>query len=195
MREFAIKCRLRCVSPSCRCNGRGHTSRAELRPGTAAVVKISANLDCEVVSPLGSVSSRRPQRERTRSVLPHVASAVLQLSACSNCGSRKETAASTLPATHPESTAESFLHTDDVVVRRQDTSRPRVQAVEPFVGDLRVAQVFDSCHSLPDTFGEEFVRRLSRVRSVNRKSCAWSCGALSRPFRGPEKSISSLSSS
>ena len=32
-----------------------HTSRAAMRPGTAAVVKISAGLDCEAVSPLGSV--------------------------------------------------------------------------------------------------------------------------------------------
>ena len=32
-----------------------NTSRAALRPGTAAVVRISAGLDCEAVSPLGSV--------------------------------------------------------------------------------------------------------------------------------------------
>ena len=32
-----------------------HTSRAALRPGTAAMVKISAGLDCEAVGPLGSV--------------------------------------------------------------------------------------------------------------------------------------------
>ena len=31
-----------------------HTSRAALRPGTAAVLKISAGLDCEAVSPLSS---------------------------------------------------------------------------------------------------------------------------------------------
>ena len=31
------------------------TSRAALRPGTAAEVKISAGLDCEAMSPLGSV--------------------------------------------------------------------------------------------------------------------------------------------
>ena len=42
-------------------------------------------------------------------------------------------------------------------MRRQDTSRARVQVVEPLVGDLRVAQVFDSCHLLPGTFGEECV--------------------------------------
>ena len=31
-----------------------HTSRAALRPGTAAVVRISACLDCEAVRPLDS---------------------------------------------------------------------------------------------------------------------------------------------
>ena len=33
-----------------------HTSRAALRPGTAAVVKMSAGLDCVAVSPLGSAA-------------------------------------------------------------------------------------------------------------------------------------------
>ena len=32
-----------------------HTSRAALRPGTAAVVSISAGLDCVLVKPCGSV--------------------------------------------------------------------------------------------------------------------------------------------
>ena len=40
-------------------------------------------------------------------------------------------------------------------MRRQDTSRARVQVVEPFVGDLRVAQVFKPRNLLPSTFGEE----------------------------------------
>ena len=49
-----------------------HTSRAALRPGTAAEVRISAGLDCEAVSPLDSVQmpgstsfSRRPRRQHT----------------------------------------------------------------------------------------------------------------------------------
>ena len=109
------------------------------------------------------VSCRRPQRERTRGV-------------------QEGTAASTLSTTHPESVAESFLNIGNVV-RRQDTSRARVQVVEPLVGDLRVAQVFGSCHLLPS------------VRSVSRESCAWSCGALSRLYRDADKSMSSLSSS
>ena len=44
-----------------------------------------------------------------------------------------------------------------VTARRQDTSRARFQVVQPFVGDLRVAQVLDPCHLLPSTFGEECV--------------------------------------
>ena len=51
--------------------------------------------------------------------------------------------------------SKSFLHVGDVVVRRQDTSRERVQVVEPFVGDLRVAQVFNPRNLLPNTFGED----------------------------------------
>ena len=47
------------------------------------------------------------------------------------------------------------MHIGNAVVRRQDTLRARVQVVEPFVGDMRVAQVFDSRHLLPRTFGEE----------------------------------------
>ena len=89
VRQLTIKCRLRRISASCRCNGGGHAHvQAALRPGTAAEVKISAGLDCEAVSPLGSVvspgplaSCRKPQREHTRS---RVASAVLQVSACSS---------------------------------------------------------------------------------------------------------------
>ena len=40
---------------------------------------------------------------------------------------------------------------------RQDTSRARIQVVEPFVGDMRVAQVFDPPDLLPSTIGEERV--------------------------------------
>ena len=90
----------------------------------------------------------------------------------------------------------SFLHVGDVVVRRQDTSRARVQVVEPLVGDLRVAQVLRVLVTYCQAPLERsvFFRRLSRVRSVGRESCAWSCGALSRLFPCAEKSMSSLSS-
>ena len=55
VREFAIKCRLRCVPPrAAAIEEATQTSRAALRPGIAAVVKISVSLDCEEVSPLGS---------------------------------------------------------------------------------------------------------------------------------------------
>ena len=37
----------------------------------------------------------------------------------------------------------SFLHVDNVVVRREDTSRTRIQVVEPLVWDLGVAQLLN----------------------------------------------------
>ena len=57
MRPFTIECRLCSISTGCRCDGGGHahTSRAALSPGTEAVVRVSAGLDCEAVSSLGSV--------------------------------------------------------------------------------------------------------------------------------------------
>ena len=52
-----------------------------------------------------------------------------------------------------------------------------------------MAQVFDSCHLLPSTLGEE------GVLQTNHESCAWSCSPLSLLFPGAEKSVPSLSSS
>ena len=76
--------------------------------------------------------------------------------------------ASTLPTNHPESVSEFFfLHVGNVLVRRQDTSRARVQVVEPFVGDLRVAQVLDLCHLLPGPFGEERVLQTPETRPIS----------------------------
>ena len=40
-------------------------------------------------------------------------------------------------------------------MRHQDTSCAGVQMVEPFVGDLHMAQVFNPRNLLPGTFGEE----------------------------------------
>ena len=57
----------------------------------------------------------------------------------------------------PRLVAKSFMHVGDVVVRRQDTARRRVQVIEPLVGEVRVAQVFDSRNLLPSSFGEECV--------------------------------------
>ena len=65
------------------------------------------------------------------------------------------TTASALATSHPHSVTESFLHVGDVVVRRQDTAHTRVQVTEPLVGDVRLAQVFDSRHLLTVSFGEE----------------------------------------
>ena len=59
------------------------------------------------------------------------------------------TTQSALTKACPPPVAESFLHVGDVVVRRQDTSRTCVSLVEPLVGDMRVAQVFDFRHLLP----------------------------------------------
>ena len=61
------------------------------------------------------------------------------------------TAAPTLSASHRDTVAESLLNTCNVVVRRQDTSRTGVQVVKPFVGELSMTQVFDSCDLLPGT--------------------------------------------
>ena len=104
-------------------------------------------------------------------------------------------AASTLPTTHPESVAESFLHSGNVSVRCQDTSRARVQVhhlLETCV--WHPSSILVTCCQAP-LEKSVFFRCLSRVRSVSRESCAWSCGALSRLFRGAEKSMSSPSSS
>ena len=44
--------------------------------------------------------------------------------------------------------AESLLRVD-VVLRCEDTARTRVQVMKPLVGDMRVAQILNSCHLLP----------------------------------------------
>ena len=50
-------------------------------------------------------------------------------------------AQSALAESCPRPVSKSFLRVGDVVVRRQDTSRARVQVIEPLVGDAREAQV------------------------------------------------------
>ena len=70
--------------------------RPRTRSGTAAVVRISAGLDCAAVSPVGSVVVPRSALFHATNfcmntrVVTRVASAVLQVGACSSCGSRKE---------------------------------------------------------------------------------------------------------
>ena len=85
-----------------------------------------------------------------RVVLP----ALLQVSEFQLCV-LEGTAAPALSASHPDSLAESFLNIGNVVMRRQDTSRARVQVVKPLVGDLSVAQVLNPCYLLPSTLGVE----------------------------------------
>ena len=70
---------------------------------------------------------------------------------------QERTTYSALTQACPRSVSNSFLHVGGVIVRRQDTSRTCVEVVEPFVGDLRVAQVFDPRNLLPGSFGEECV--------------------------------------
>ena len=67
---------------------------------------------------------------------------------------------------HTQSLLPSLFCIGNVVVRRQDTSRARVQVVEAFVGDLRVTQVFNPRNLLPSSLGSVIFRRMSRVRSV-----------------------------
>ena len=53
------------------------------------------------------------------------------------------------------------------------------------MGDMRVAPILDPCHLLPRSFvNRVLLKRRSRVLCDSRESCAWSCGALSRPLRG-----------
>ena len=122
-----------------------HTSRA-----APAVVKISAGLDCEAVSPPGFRSDARICKFHAADhgvnarVMPPREFGVAAGFCVFQLWVQEGTAASALSATHPDSVAESLLHA-------------HVQVVEPFVGDLRVAQVFDSRHLLPRSFGEECV--------------------------------------
>ena len=100
------------------------------------------------------------------------------------------TPASALATSHPGSVAESFLNIGNAVVRRQDTLRARVQVIKPLVGDLGVAHkssILVTCFRAPFERSVSF-KRLRRDRSLSRESCAWSCGTLSRLFRGAEKS-------
>ena len=135
-----------------------HTHIQALRLVKAAVVKISAGKDGDAASPLCSVvvpgsASFMPQDHSVNACI-----------VCFGCAAgfcmfllwvHERTAASTLPITHPESVAESFLHIGNVIVRHQDTSRARVQVVEPLVGDTLVAQVVDPRNLLPSSFGME----------------------------------------
>ena len=81
-------------------------------------------------------------------------------------------------------------------MRREDTARIRVKVVEPLVGDWRVTQILNPCSLLPcPLVCRVFFKRRSRVLSHGRESCAWSCGALSRLFRGEANVGSEWSSS
>ena len=107
--------------------------------GTAAVVNISAGLDCEAVSRMGSVEMPGSSRGFGGAASFSVYQLWVQEGA----------AQAALNKACPRPVAKSFLHVGDVVVRRQDTSRKRVQVVEPHVRDVRVTRVLDPRHLLP----------------------------------------------
>ena len=137
-----------------------HASRAALRLGTAAVVEDQPawiallcgfgrnTWVCELLSTRDGVNIRR-------------------VSSCGFGGAaslslfqlwvQEGTTQTILTKALPGSVAKSFLHKGDVIVRRQDTSRTRIQVVEPFVGHMRVAQAFDARNLLPRSFREERV--------------------------------------
>ena len=147
-----------------------HTSRAALRPGTAG----------KNISQPG-LRSCEPSGLRSNACVCEFQSADHSVNACvvsSRCfGSaagfsvfqmlvQKGTATTAVPTSHPDSVAESFLDIGDVVVRRQDTSRARVQVVKPLVGDMSVAQVLNPSHLLPSTLGVERVLQTPETRPI-----------------------------
>ena len=136
VREFAIECRLCSISASCRCNGGGHAHiqgrtvsgdsssgkniswpglRSSEPPGFRGNARI-----CQFHAADHGVSARvvPPQNFGVAASF-----CVLQLWV------QEGTAAPALSTSHPDSVAEFFLNTGNVVVRRQDTSRARVQVV------------------------------------------------------------------
>ena len=165
VREFAIKCR---VSASCCCNGGGHTHiQGRTASGDSSggeTISQPGWCFCESLGFRGDSWVREFQSSEDGVTARMVASSGFGSAAGFRMFQR--TAASTLPTTHPESVAESFF-VGNVVVRRQDTSRARVQ-VEPLVWDLRVAQVFDSCHLLPGPFGEECVLQTAESSPISK---------------------------
>ena len=82
--------------------------------------------------------SAQPQRERIRSILAWLRRCCRFLRVFQLWVQEGATQAA-LAKCCPRSVSKSFLHIGDVVVRRQDTSRARIQVVEPLVGDVRVA--------------------------------------------------------
>ena len=53
------------------------------------------------------------------------------------------------------------------------------------MGDMRVTEVLDPRDLLPGSFAAKRVLQMPETsRSINRDSCAWSCGVLIRLFRG-----------
>ena len=146
VREFAIKCRLCGVSASCRCNtyvqggaASGDSSGGEniSRPGLRSGEPSGFRSDAQVCKFQATNHSVNACAVSSRGFGSAAGFSMFHLWV------QEGTATATLSATLPDSVAESFLHVGNAVVRRQDTPRARVQVVEPFVGHMRVVQVFD----------------------------------------------------
>ena len=110
---------------------------------------------------------------------------------------QERAAASTLPVTLPEQVAKSLLGVGDVVMRRQDTSRTRVQVSKATVCgrhacDHTSSILVTSCQA-PLEKSVLLQPPESESERSTVKAALGACGALSRLFRGAEKSMSSLS--
>ena len=72
------------------------------------------------------------------------------------------TAASTLPTTHPESVAESYLHIGDVIVPRQDKGGGAICGRPACGTGLRLSR-----HLLPGPFGEECILQTRELSPIS----------------------------
>ena len=174
MRQFTIECRLCSISSGCRCNGGGHAHvQGRAASGDSSGSESIGRPGLRSCEPLGFRGNAwvcqfhaADYGVNARVVLPRgfgVAAGfcVLQLRV------QEGATASSLAISHPDSRTESFLHVGDVIVRREDTSRARVQVVKPLVGDLGVAQVLNPGDLLPGTLGEERVLQAPETRPIS----------------------------
>ena len=113
-----------------------HTSRAALRPGIAAVVLEISRPGlrfCESSGFCGDLLVRWFQSTQD-GVDACVLSSITFGGAASfsvfELGDQERSTQRALAEASPRSVAKSFLHVGDVIVRRQDTSRTRVQVVD-----------------------------------------------------------------
>ena len=143
VRRLAIKCGLRSISAGCNGGGHAHVQGRTASGDSSGSESISwpGLRSCELPGFRGDARVCKNQAA-DHSVNARVVCSCGFGSAAGFCKFQlwvqEGAAASTLSATHPDSVAESFLNMGNAVVRRQDTSRARVQVVKPLVGDLSV---------------------------------------------------------